>query len=215
MRETGEAFDFVHGALRDLVYEATSLTRRRLLHRRVAEALRLDLAGSGRDDLARLVLVATHERAAGRDAEAAEAHRAAGERAAAVFANRAALDQYEAALALGGGDPAGLHEAIGRLRTRLGDYGGAVAALEAAAAGADPDDLPRLEWSLARAHLRRGDLAAAGHHLARREAGTDDPALGPGSPSIGAPSPDGRAMRPRPPRRPGTRWMRPPPPAMP
>ena len=67
--------------LRDLAYEATSLTRRRLLHRRVAEALRLDLAGSGRDDLARLVLIAAHERDAGRDAEAAEAFRLAGERA--------------------------------------------------------------------------------------------------------------------------------------
>ncbi len=177
VRETGEGFDFVHGALRDLVYEGTSLSRRRLLHRRVAEALRLDLAGSGRDDLARLVLVATHERAAGRDAAAAEAHRAAGERAAAVHANRAALEQYEAALALGGADPAGLHEAIGRLRTRIGDYAGAVAALEAAAAVVDPADLPRLEWALARAHLRRGDLVAAGHHLDVAAADTDDPTL--------------------------------------
>ena len=177
VRERGDGFDFAHGALRDLVYGGTSLTRRRLLHRRVAEAYRLDLAGSGRDDLARLVLVATHERAAGRDAAAAEAHRAAGERAASVHANRAALDQYEAALALGGEDPAALHAAIGRLRTRIGDYAGAVAALEAAAAVADPADLPRLEWSLARAHLRRGDLAAAGHHLDAAMAGTTDASL--------------------------------------
>jgi DNA-binding SARP family transcriptional activator len=177
VRETVDGLDFVHGALRDLVYDGTSLTRRRLLHRRVADALRLDLGGSGRDDLARLVLVATHERAAGRDGAAAEAHRAAGERAAAVHANRAALDQYEAALALGGDDPAGLHEAIGRLRTRIGDYAGAVAALEAAAAIAEPADLARLEWSLGRAHLRRGDLAAAGHHLDAASAGSDDPGL--------------------------------------
>jgi DNA-binding SARP family transcriptional activator len=177
VRETGDGLDFVHGALRDLVYEGTSLTRRRLLHRRVAEALRLDLPGSGRDDLARLVLVATHERAAGREAAAADAHRVAGERAAEIHANRAALDQYEAALALGGDDPAGLHEAIGRLRTRVGDYAGAVAALEAAAAIAEPPDVPRLEWALARAHLRRGDLVAAGHHLDAASAGTREAAL--------------------------------------
>ena len=176
VRESGEGFDFVHGALRDLAYAGTSLTRRRLLHRRVAEALRLDLAGSGRDDLARLVLIANHERAAGRDEAAADAHRQAGERAAAMYANAAALDQYEAALALGGAGPADLHESIGRLRTRVGDYAGAVAALEAAAAIASPADMPRLEWSLARAHLRRGDLAAARHHL-EAAAETGDPGL--------------------------------------
>jgi DNA-binding SARP family transcriptional activator/Tfp pilus assembly protein PilF len=176
IRETSEGFDFVHGALRALVDEATSLTRRRLLHRRVADAYRLDLAGSGRDDLARLVLVATHERAAGRDTEAAHAHRTAGERAASVYANRAAIEQYEAALALGA-DVGGLHEAIGRLRMRIGDYAGAIAALEAAAAVAEAGDLPRLEWSLARVHLRRGDLAAAGHHLDAATAGTDHPVM--------------------------------------
>ncbi len=165
IREAPAGFDFVHGALRDLAYEGTSLARRRLLHRRVAEALRLDLAGSGRDDLARLVLIAGHERAAGRDAEAAEAYRQAGERAAEVFANLDAIAHDEAALALGHPDAAGLYSAIGRLRTRIGDYSGAITALESAAALAAPEQLPDLEWALARAHLRRGDLAAASHHL--------------------------------------------------
>ncbi len=134
IREAPGGFDFAHGALRDLAYERTSLARRRLLHRRVAEALRLDLAGSGRDDLGRLVLIAGHERAAGRDAEAAEAYRQAGERAAEVFANRDAIAHDEAALALGHPDQVGLYSAIGRLRTRIGDYTGAIAALQAAAA---------------------------------------------------------------------------------
>ena len=177
VRESGDGLDFAHAALRDLAYQDTSLTRRRLLHRRVADAFRLDLSGSGREDLARLVLIALHERAAGRDGAAADAHRAAGERAAAMYANVAAIDQYEAALALGGADPGGLQEAIGRLRTRVGDYAGALTALQAAAAGAATEDLPRLEWGLARINLRRGDLAAAAHHLDAAASGTDDPVM--------------------------------------
>ena len=169
--EASSGFDFVHGALRDLAYDGTSLTRRRLVHRRVAEALRLDLSGSGRDDLARRVLVAIHERAAGRDAEAAVAYRQAGERAEAVFANLDAIAHDEDALALGHPDAASLHAAIGRLRTRIGDYAGAISALEAAASLAPTDDLPELEWALSRTHLRRGDLVAASHHLDAAAAG--------------------------------------------
>ena len=177
IREAGTGFDFAHGGLRDLAYESTSLTRRRLLHRRVAEALRLDLAGNGRDDLARLALIAAHERDGGRTAEAAEAFRLAGARAAAIFANREAIDHDEAALSLGHPDVAGLRGAIGRLRTRLGDYAGAITALEAAAAAADDKDLPEIERLIAGAQLRRGDLVAAARHLEAALAGATEPAL--------------------------------------
>ena len=104
--ERGIVFDFGHARLRDAAYEATSLARRRLLHRRVAEVLRA--AADGRDDPGRLALIAGHERAAGRDAEAAEAFRDAGARARAVYANREALDHLGTALALGHPDVAGL-----------------------------------------------------------------------------------------------------------
>lgn len=177
IREAPAGYDFVHGALRDLAYEGISLARRRLLHRRIADALRLDLAGSGRDDLARMVLIATHERDAGRDPAAAEAYRAAGQRAVEVYANREAIEHFGAALALGHPDVAGLHADIGHLRTRLGEYDEAITALEAAAAAAKPAELPALEWSLARAHLRRGDLAAAEHHLDVAALGSRDPGL--------------------------------------
>jgi predicted ATPase len=60
----GTTFDFAHAKLREAAYEATSLARRRLLHRRTADLLRAD--GASRDDLGRLVQIATHERAAGR-----------------------------------------------------------------------------------------------------------------------------------------------------
>ncbi len=177
IQETAGGYGFVHDGLRELTVEATSLARRRLLHRRIADALRLDLAGDGRDDLGRLVLIANHERDAGRDLPAAEAFRAAGERAAALFANREAIGHDEAALALGHPDAVGLHAAIGALRTRLGDYDGAIASLEAAAALATPEELAALELALARVHVRRGDLVAADRHLDAGFAATDDAAL--------------------------------------
>ncbi len=180
IREGPTGFDFAHGALRDLAMAGTTLTRRRLLHRRVADALRIDLAGHGRADLGRLVRIAAHERAAGRDEAAAEAYAIASERAEEVFANREAIDYGEMALALGHPDATRLHGSLGRLRTRLGDYAGAIASLEAAAALAQPSELSALEWSLARAHLRRGDLAAADHHLAAA--------------SVGVPAPDDRLL---------------------
>jgi len=170
-------YDFAHAALRDLADDSTSLARRRLLHRRIAEALRMDLARVGRDDLGRLVQIAQHERDAGRDAEAAAAFRDAGDRAAGLFANADAIGHYSAALALGHPDVVGLYAAIGSLRTRLGDYAGAIAALEAAAALAAPSDLPTLELSLARAHFRRGDLVAADRYLDAGLATTQDRGL--------------------------------------
>ena len=161
--EHQSAFDFGHARLRDAAYVATSLARRRLLHRRVAEVLRA--LPDGRDDPGRLAQIAGHERAAGRDPEAAEAFREAGIRARAVYANREALDHFVTALALGHTEVAGLQTAIGELRTILGDYAGAVAAFEAAAAVTDERDLPAIELRLGRVHARRGDSATAASHL--------------------------------------------------
>lgn len=158
-------YDFSHGRLRDTAYEATSLARRRLLHRRTADALRLDLSGAGRDDLARYALIAGHERTAGRTAEAAEAYREAADRAQAVFANREAIEDLEAALALGHADAADLRARLGDLRARLGEYPAAIGELETAAALATPGQLPAIEFAIGRVHRRRGDLAAAASHL--------------------------------------------------
>jgi len=162
---TGVRYDFAHAGLRDVAEAATSLARRRLLHRRIAEALRLDVAGEGRDDPGRLARIARHERDAGRELEAAEAFREAGDAARLVFANREAIAHYEAALALGFPAVAAVHMDVGDLRTRLADYPGANAAYEAAAALVEPAGLALVEAALARAHLRRGDLLAAGRHL--------------------------------------------------
>jgi DNA-binding SARP family transcriptional activator len=175
IQDDGDRLDFVHGAVRALVLDAISLPRRRLLHRRVADALRRDVRVGGREDLVRTASIAYHEREAGRDAVAAEAYRRAGELAAALHANHEAIEHDQAALALGHPDAVGLHASIGALRTRLGDYAGAIAAFEAAASLASAADLPDLEAALGRTHLRRGDLAAADHHLSTAIASmTDD-----------------------------------------
>jgi tetratricopeptide (TPR) repeat protein len=170
---SGPVYDFAHARLRDAAFEEIGLARRRLLHRRVAECLR---ASSGRPDAARLAQIASHEQAAGRDAEAAVAWREAGRLARAVFANRDALGHLETALALGHPDQVGLLIELGEVRTALGDYAGAVTALEAAAAAADPATLPAVELRLGRVHARRGDVATAASHL---DAALDATAPGP------------------------------------
>ena len=105
-------YDFSHQALRALVYEQTSLARRRLLHRRAATAL--SRRQPGEESAA---LVAHHLRLAGDYASAAKQYRLAAEHAATLHAHADALEQFEAALALGDPDTAGLHERIGDIRT--------------------------------------------------------------------------------------------------
>jgi DNA-binding SARP family transcriptional activator/tetratricopeptide (TPR) repeat protein len=164
-------FDFGHARLRDAAYEDIGLARRRLLHRRVAEVLR----SGGRQDAARLAQIAAHELAAGRDAEAADAYGEAGRLARAVFANREASEHLSAALALGHPDAVSLELALGEVRTALGDYAGAIAALERTAAVADDAVLPSIELRLGRVHARRGDVHAAASHLDAALGGTSAP----------------------------------------
>ncbi len=157
-------YDFTHGRLRDVAYESLGLARRRLLHRRVAEALAAP-AGLALEAGARWPLIAHHEALAGRTTEAAEAHRRAGEHARSVFANSEAREHLEAALALGSPAVAELHQALGSVTTLLGDYAAAIAHLESAAALAGPDWQAAIEHSLALVHARRGGWERADSHL--------------------------------------------------
>jgi DNA-binding SARP family transcriptional activator/predicted ATPase len=150
------AYDFSHQKLRALVYDEIGPARRRLLHRRVAGAL-----SGGPGDAERAALVAQHLRLAGDHAGAAERYRVAAEHAAALHAHADALEHLEAALALGYPDTAGLHERIGDLRTLLGDYGGALASYESAAAHADAGALAAIEHKLGNVHQRRGEWERA------------------------------------------------------
>jgi predicted ATPase len=197
--ERGLTYDFSHEKLRTLVYEEASLARRRLLHRRVAEALisrargRLDLGGLAGQ-------IAHHYRLTGQDSDAAEYFKLAGEHARRLYANAESLAHFRAALALGHPDAAALHEAIGDLHTLLGEYSAALTSYETAAAllggegtktrGEEKITLPahrliassaslaRVEHKLGNVHHRRGDWELAESYFqaalaAQKEAGPD------------------------------------------
>jgi tetratricopeptide (TPR) repeat protein len=157
-------YDFYHEKLRALVYEQISLARRRLLHRRVAEAL-IKRARSSADRGALAGRIAAHYRMAGQEAAAAEYFMLAGEHARSIYANADALAHFQAALDLGHPDVGALHEAIGDLRTLLGEYSAALQSYETAAALHAPDALPRVERKLAEIYRRRGEWELSEAHL--------------------------------------------------
>ncbi|MFL6106343.1 MAG: ATP-binding protein [Marmoricola sp.] len=158
VRDLGGAepvYDFSHSKIRELAYEQMGLARRRLLHGRIAAAIRKDRAGVSAG------LIASHLRLAGDLAGAAEQHRIAAEHAVSVLAHADALDHLEAALALGLPDPAAVHERIGDLRTMTGDYAGALASYEAAEAFGEEGDRSRVEHKCGNVHQRRGEWERA------------------------------------------------------
>jgi DNA-binding SARP family transcriptional activator len=154
--EHDAAYDFGHERLRAIAEERVGLARRRLLHRRIAQAL-----ADRRDDAA---IVARHLELSGDDAAAALAHVAAGAHARSLSAALEAVTHFEAAIALGHPDPAGLQEAIGDLHRLRGAYGDALAAYAAAAAHGDPAAAGRIEHKLGGVHERRGEWELAERH---------------------------------------------------
>jgi predicted ATPase len=158
-------YDFTHDKLRSLVYEETSLTRRRLLHQRVAEAL-AERAHRSRQPGLTAGAIAHHYHLAGQDTQAAEYHRRAGEHAHQLYANRQALEHYRAALQAGHPDQAGLQEAIGDLHTLLGEYSPALDCYtQAIAIAVGAKDNARLAQKIGAVYQRRGDpIQAAGYY---------------------------------------------------
>jgi tetratricopeptide (TPR) repeat protein len=157
-------YDFSHEKLRAVVYEETSLARRRLLHRRVAEALAGH--GRGRHEIGALAgQIAHHYRLAGQESLAADYFKLAGEHTRTLYANTEALAHFRAALALGHPAAAALYIAIGDLQTLTGDYGAALTSYETAAALCDPDELAEIERKLGQVHDRRGEWDLAESHV--------------------------------------------------
>jgi DNA-binding SARP family transcriptional activator len=160
-----DTYDFSHEQLRALVYAQTGLARRRLLHRRVAEALQRQqrpAKGPG----AAAGQIGHHLQLAGREEEAAGYFWQAGQHARALYANAEALTYFETALALGYPDSAALHEAIGDLHTLSGRYGLARSAYERAAAQTMANAQPaHIEHKLALLHHRQGDWTLAESHF--------------------------------------------------
>jgi DNA-binding SARP family transcriptional activator len=166
VREVGQdTYDFGHGLVRDLVYQETSLARRRLLHRRVGEALAARARGRRAPEPA-AGAIARHLELGGLQLQAAGYHRMAGDQARAVYANRDALGHYRAALALGEPDGAELHAAVGDLETLLGNYDAALAAYGTAAGADGTGQRWELQHKLGALYLRRGDWGAGERHFA-------------------------------------------------
>ncbi|MFL5663836.1 MAG: AAA family ATPase [Ktedonobacteraceae bacterium] len=165
-------YDFCHEKLRTLMYEETSLARRRLLHRRVAEIL-VSRARSPREIGALAGQIANHYRLAGNEQTAAEYFKLAGEHARTLYAHTEALAYLGLALALGHPETAALHEAIGDLHIYLGEYNAALKSYETAAALCEPAALANLEHKLGNVHQRRGawELAESHYEAALRELG--------------------------------------------
>lgn len=163
--EIGELrYDFSHDKLRTVVYEETSLTRRRLLHHRVAEAL----ANQVRGKMAlgeRASQIAHHYRLGGQEGRAAEYYQQAGDYARSVYANGEALEEYRLALALGYPQAGKIHQSMGELYTLQGDYVAAIQSYQAAAALSSPQELSLLEARLADVHHRLGDWKLAEGYL--------------------------------------------------
>jgi DNA-binding SARP family transcriptional activator/predicted ATPase len=160
-------YDFTHENLRGLIYEETSLTRRRLLHRRVAEAIQHTPAGR----MEQAGRVAFHYERAGLNQQAAEYHRLSGEHALGVFAIQDALDHFHAALENGHPERGVLSERIGDLQTLRGAYDEAIQSYHVAASLLSSSEQARLEHKLGNVHHRRGewDLAES-HYQASMEA---------------------------------------------
>jgi DNA-binding SARP family transcriptional activator len=119
LREQGnDAYDFSHDKIREAAYAGLSIARRRLLHRRVAQALALlhtaDLdAVSGQ--------IGRHYELAGLTEPAVTHYRRAAEAAQQVYANSDAIQHYRQALVLLG-DPLPNNQATAALLwERLGD----------------------------------------------------------------------------------------------
>ena len=158
---------------------ATSLTRRRLLHRRVAEALRLDLGGSGRDDLARLVLIAD-PRARRRPRRGGGGGPPAGRRA-----GGGDVREPRRARPVRGG-PRARRRGSGRRSTRRSAGCGRASATTPARWRRSRPRRPGADRRTCRASSGRSRGPTSGaatsprprHHLDAAAAGTDDPALG-------------------------------------
>ncbi len=157
------SYDFTHDKLRSLVYDETSLARRRLLHRRAAESLVSagKRTGQGAE---RAAQIAQHYAAAGNDSAAANQHTIAGDRARELYAHADAIRHFRRALELGYPDAAELHEAIADAYTLLGDYPQALQSYASAMQTATEGAEARIQHKLGVAHARRSEWQdAAGH----------------------------------------------------
>jgi DNA-binding SARP family transcriptional activator len=155
---------FTLDALERVTYEATSMVRRRLLHRRAARAL--SERGLARSDARLAAAVAGQFQAAG-DPEAAQWYHLAGDLARDVYANESAREFYETALALGDADVAGARLALGEIAMAAGAYDRARRELTLASAHAGPGSIGMIEHRTGEVERLMGRFADAEAHFER------------------------------------------------
>jgi predicted ATPase len=161
-----EGYDVPFDAVRRVVAAQATVARRRLLHRRAAQAI-IRRAGNRRLSTADAGAIARHWQEAGDAEEAAGWHYRAAVQARALHAHEDALSEVRAALALGHTDGS-VRLLEGEVLIALGRYREAITALELAAAASDEDAVQaaQIERRLADVHHRLGDFAVADVHLA-------------------------------------------------
>jgi predicted ATPase/DNA-binding SARP family transcriptional activator len=159
--ERSLVYDFCHEKVRGLAYDEITLARRRLLHRRTAEAL--VARQRGRRAAGALAGQIAHHYAAGGESElAAEYFRQAGEYARSLYAHTEALAHFRAALALEHPAAAALQESLGDLHTFLGEYEAALKAYqEAELLNVEPRTRALLEQKQGTIYERRGEWEQA------------------------------------------------------
>ncbi|MPZ54686.1 MAG: AAA family ATPase, partial [Acidimicrobiia bacterium] len=154
--EVDGTLKFEIASMERLVYDQTSLVRRRLLHRRAAAALETMPGSEGDPGLA--TVIARHHHAGGHDAEAAHWYVEAADLARRVFASNEAIEAYNNALDLG-------HPEVSRIRLSLGDtllfagrFTDALTEFEKAAAYGEGPERALAEHHIGNAHRRLGNL---------------------------------------------------------
>ncbi len=153
-------YDFHHEKMRSLVYERLSQARRRLLHRRAAEALSAILRFQRAPGQV-ASLIARHYLQAGMDQPAAEFFLQAAEHARQLFANSEAVEHYLNALRLGHPEQGRIHESLGDLLTLSGEYQQAGEQYQAAASCSQGADQARIAFKQGEVWERRGRWALA------------------------------------------------------
>lgn len=165
---------FTLDVLENVTYQSTSLIRRRLLHRRAAEAL--ESLPRSRTDARLATATAAHRRAAGSDDEAADWFNLSGDLTRAIFANDEAATSYETAIALGHPEVGKLRLALGELAMARGDYQIATRELRAAAAQSTGSELALVEHRLGDLNRILGRFELAEESFARAERHHPEPA---------------------------------------
>lgn len=153
-------YDFTHNKLRTLVYDETSQARRRLLHRRAAEAL-VNMSRRTGQGVERAAQIAQHYAAAGDAIAAARQHRIAGARSRDLYAHTDAIRHFERALELGYPNTHELRTAIADAYTLLGDYPAALTNYTSALSSASGVESARIRHKIGVTYARRGEWEEA------------------------------------------------------